>query len=594
MPRQLPVLPNTPARRVNEQIEPYISPADVPTLPEDRITRANQISVDIENDITPISFGLQDIDEAVFFYFNNVIKPTIVQNGNQLEVPVSYASAERWVSVQRDGYFRDKNGKAMHPYIIVRRTGFEKNRTLANKLDGNGVNNFAVAQGRYNSKNQYTNFDILNNYLPSEKFYLTPVPDYINVTYECAIITNFIQENNKIVEAIEFASDSYWGNKNRYQFRTYIDRFDSTNEYGISDQRIAKTNLSITLYGYIIPETINRDLATNGQRQFFSKSVVSITAETVVNANGPAGAPTNSGDTRRPANPTPTPSITPSISVTPGLTPSISVTPSITPSISVLPSVTPSITPSLTPSITPSLTPSITPSPPTVYGGSIDFGNEYGRYAATNVASTDYTLGYNDFTIEWFQKLSVVGSDNETKAPFSIFNSETEYLQFAIDTQPPGLTFNLLLNSYSSPGGFSYSFVTSVPPATLLDWTHIAISRVGTAFNIYVNGALSNPGNSIGTLYLTPLLSKLYIGNLGNYFPTIYRFPGKITNFNFVNGTALYTADFTPPTSPIIPSTNTKLLLLATNNAGLMTDSSGLNVTVDNINGLTWSSDNPF
>ena len=63
---------------------------------------------------------------------------------------------------------------------------------------------------------------------------------------------------NKIIEALEFASDSYWGNKNRYQFRTYIDRFDSTNEYGISDQRIAKTNLSITLYGYIIPETINK------------------------------------------------------------------------------------------------------------------------------------------------------------------------------------------------------------------------------------------------------------------------------------------------------------------------------------------------
>jgi hypothetical protein len=73
MSRQLPILPNTPARRVNEQIEPYISPADVPTLPEDRITRANQISVDIENDITPLSIGLQDIDEAVFFYFNNII-----------------------------------------------------------------------------------------------------------------------------------------------------------------------------------------------------------------------------------------------------------------------------------------------------------------------------------------------------------------------------------------------------------------------------------------------------------------------------------------------------------------------------------------
>ena len=110
MSRQLPVLPNTPARRVNEQIEPYISPADVPTLPEDRITRANQISVDIENDITPISFGLQDIDEAVFYYFDDVIKPVVVQNGNQISVPTIYGSQERWVSVQRDGFYRDIHG----------------------------------------------------------------------------------------------------------------------------------------------------------------------------------------------------------------------------------------------------------------------------------------------------------------------------------------------------------------------------------------------------------------------------------------------------------------------------------------------------
>lgn len=591
MSKQLPILPNTPARRVNEQIEPYISPADVPTLPEDRITRANQISVDIENDITPLSVGLQDIDEAVFFYFNNIIKPVVVQNGNQIIVPVSYASAERWVSVQRDGYFRDKNGKAMHPYIIVRRTGFEKNRTLANKLDGNGVNNFAVAQGRYNSKNQYTNFDILNNYLPSEKFYLTPVPDYINVTYECAIITNFIQENNKIVEAIEFASDSYWGNKNRYQFRTYIDRFDSTNEYSISDQRVAKTSLSITLYGYIIPETINRDLATKGQRQFFSKSVVSITGETVVNANGPAGAPAAPGPGRPIPSPTPSPSITPSISVTPSITPSISITPSVTPPISVTPSVTPSI--SILPSITPSITPSISPSTPTVYGGSIDFGNEYDRYAATNVASTDYSLGYNDFTIEWFQKLSTYDPANGAILPFCIYNSNTDSVRFSMADYNSNILFQL--DQIIANTGIGYSFVTSIPTSTLLDWTHIAISRVGTTFNIYVNGALSNPGNSIGNVDLAPLLSKLYLGNLGEYFASSYRFPGKITNFNFVNGTALYTGNaITPPSLPITPSANTKLLLLATDNAGLLTDSSGLNITVNNVGGLTWSSDNPF
>jgi hypothetical protein len=282
MPRQLPILPNTPAERVRDQIDPYI-PGTQPFLPEEQITRANQISVDIENDIKPFTIGLQDIDEAVFYYFNNVIKPTVIQNGNKVSVPVSYGSQERWVSIQQDGYWRDKNGRIMYPIIMVRRTGFEKNRTLANKLDGNNVNNFAVSKARYNQQNQYTPFDILNNWTPSDKFYLTPVPDYINLTYDCIVFTNYMQENNKIIESIEFASDSYWGDKNRFQFRTYIDRFDSTAEYSVNEQRVARTNMSITLYGYIIPDTMNKDMATNGKRQFFSKSTVTITNEVVKN-----------------------------------------------------------------------------------------------------------------------------------------------------------------------------------------------------------------------------------------------------------------------------------------------------------------------
>ena len=286
MPRQLPILPATPAQRVRDQLDPYI-PGTQPFLPEEKITRANQISVDIENDIKPFTIGLQDIDEAIFYYFNNVIKPTVIQNGNKIPVPVSYGSQERWVSVQSDGYWRDKNGRIMYPIIMIRRTGFEKNRTLANKLDGNNVNNFAISKARYNQQNQYTPFDTLNNTIPSDKFYLTPVPDYINLTYDCIVFTNYMYENNKIIESIEFASDSYWGDKNRFQFRTYIDRFDSTAEYAVNEERVVRTNMSITLYGYIVPEVMIKDLATNGKRQFFSKSTVSITNEVVKSVNNP-------------------------------------------------------------------------------------------------------------------------------------------------------------------------------------------------------------------------------------------------------------------------------------------------------------------
>lgn len=284
MARQLPILPGTPAQRVRDQISPYI-PDTQPFLPEEQITRANQISVDIQDNIKPFSVGLQDIDEAVFYYFENVIQPTVIQNGNKIPVPISYASQERWAAVQSDGYYRDKNGKLMYPLIMIQRTGIEKNRTLANKLDGNNVNNFAVSKARYNQQNQYTPFGALNNWAPSEKFYLTPVPDYLNITYNCVVFTNFVQENNKIVEAIEFSSDSYWGDKNSFYFRTYITNFDSTAEYAMNDERIARTSMSITLYGYIVPDTYNRYMATNGKRQFFSKSTVSITNEVVANIN---------------------------------------------------------------------------------------------------------------------------------------------------------------------------------------------------------------------------------------------------------------------------------------------------------------------
>jgi hypothetical protein len=48
--------------------------------------------------------------------------------------------------------------------------------------------------------------------------------------------------------------------------------------------------MTLTLYGYIIPDTINRDMATNGKKQFFSKSTISIGTEVVSNlANSRAG-----------------------------------------------------------------------------------------------------------------------------------------------------------------------------------------------------------------------------------------------------------------------------------------------------------------
>mgnify|MGYP003129092078 FL=1 len=56
-----------------------------------------------------ISVTLKDIDSAIFYYFDEVIKPSVEDNGENIPVPVLYGSVERWKSILRDGYLRNYN-----------------------------------------------------------------------------------------------------------------------------------------------------------------------------------------------------------------------------------------------------------------------------------------------------------------------------------------------------------------------------------------------------------------------------------------------------------------------------------------------------
>jgi hypothetical protein len=65
---------------------------------------------------------------------------------------------------------------------------------------------------------------------------------------------------NKIVEAIEYASDSYWGDPARFQFRAMIDSFAIKTELSDKEERTVSSTFSIKMNGYIIPDTIQKDL----------------------------------------------------------------------------------------------------------------------------------------------------------------------------------------------------------------------------------------------------------------------------------------------------------------------------------------------
>jgi hypothetical protein len=284
MARNIKPIPKNPQEISQEQVNPYLSNEGKPISETsfDR-NRGNDLSMR-DDTVKDISIGLEDMDNAVMYYFNNVIKPTIIQNEQRIAVPVIYGSPERWKSVQADGFIRDNSGRLMVPLIMFKRENIEKNRSLGNKLDGNHVRNYQVVGSKYNRKNAYDKFSLLNNRIPSEQYYVSTVPDYVTLTYNCIIFTDFVEQNNKIVEAVQFASDTYWGDPNRWKFKTRIDSFSTTTLLEEGQDRAAKSSFNIILNGYMIPDTVNKDLAV-AKSKFYTKSQIVFDLE-VIDAAG--------------------------------------------------------------------------------------------------------------------------------------------------------------------------------------------------------------------------------------------------------------------------------------------------------------------
>jgi hypothetical protein len=227
----------------------------------DRNNRGNQVS--FRDDKTkPFSLGLKENDEAIFYYLENIIKPTVIQNGVVQKVPVYYGSPERWAQVQKQGYYRDLKGKIMMPVITFKRNNVEKVRNIANKLDANYPNNVQLFEKQYSRKNEYDNFNILNNRIPKKEYYAVVVPDYVTLTYDFIISTYYVEQMNKIVEAMNYASDSYWGNPERFKFRARIDNYATSVEIETAGNRVVKTSFSLKMHGYLVPDTIQKELAS--------------------------------------------------------------------------------------------------------------------------------------------------------------------------------------------------------------------------------------------------------------------------------------------------------------------------------------------
>ena len=231
-----------------------------------------------DDKVEDISVSLMDMDSAIMYYFTEVIKPTIIEDGETIKVPTMYASPERWFAVQKSGFMRDKKRQIILPVIAFRRTTLERNETIpVDKMDSENPKLHYTFEKKWTYKNRYDNLTAQQGFIPHNEYYNVAIPDYMNLTYDFIIWTHYIEQMNKIVERINWSAGSYWGEPNRMRFRANIDSWTDTTE--ISDrERIVKSEFSITLNGYLIPEDFNNLLTT--QKYLTPKRIVSST-ETV-------------------------------------------------------------------------------------------------------------------------------------------------------------------------------------------------------------------------------------------------------------------------------------------------------------------------
>ena len=199
---------------------------------------------------------LYDVDLAIAEHMIDTVLPTVEIFEEKQKIPVVYGNPERWKSVQKDGYLRDKKGMLQIPLVMFKRNSISRDDAFANTMNRH-ISYPSIS--RYSKKHRYDKFSAMTGTQKPVELYDVVMPDYVNITYEVIIWTDFTEHMNKIVEAFQYATDEYWGDKGGFKFRVKIDSFDNTTELSEGSQRIVRTNFTMAVYAYLLPEQFDNE-----------------------------------------------------------------------------------------------------------------------------------------------------------------------------------------------------------------------------------------------------------------------------------------------------------------------------------------------
>jgi hypothetical protein len=171
-------------------------------------------------------------------------------------------------------------------------------------------------------------------------------------------------------------------------------------------------------------------------------------------------------------------------------------------------------------------------------------------WLVTSALSANQLTG--NFTIECWVYPFTVGTQQGLVTITNTTSSGANGLSVYLDTSNKVTFYN---------AGNTTVYSSAINAVSANNWYHIALVRNSTTNTLYINGVSAATSSTTPTWPATPTIGigRVYNDN------TSFTLNGYLSNVRIVKGTAVYTANFTPPTAPLTAITNTYLLLSGTN-----------------------------
>jgi len=233
------------------------------------VNRAEQIRRDTDIVKTP-TVTIYDCDNAILSYLQDVVKPKLIENSQTIDVPILFASGEKWVQIQKRGFMRDEKGKLMTPLISIRRSSVTERDTLKSlAVNQNPSGMGLVHYNKFTKTNMYDKFSVIQGIKPTRELFISPIPEYVDISYELMLWTQYTEQMNSLVEQLVPLSGFAWGTT--WKFISFLQdvSFETINSTG--EDRLIRATIPLTTKGILLAESELRK--SNIEKQFAVKKI---------------------------------------------------------------------------------------------------------------------------------------------------------------------------------------------------------------------------------------------------------------------------------------------------------------------------------